>query len=501
MKRKSQVIAIVIILLAAIPRCVELLSGNYLFGFDQGLFFEAVKKIVVGHKLTLIGAEVGGQGGFFQGPGWYYLLSIPFIITGGDPYGAMVLMFLIGMLTVIFTLFFGRKMFGSKTTFFIAFFIAISPSVIAQSRFIWPPFTMSLLAVFILFFLFRVLQKSEKFLPLLTFAVSLMFHFEIATGATLLAQLIVLSPIVLMKRIVSLRFFLFSIGSFLLPLTPLLLFDIRHESIITKGLLRLLSGGANPSHVVTFRYIEAMFWNHFDIFRANFLSAFHNSQILWPVLLLALLAGSAAIIKDKKKTFGLRIFVLYLVTSPIILFFVFMFYLWPIWEWWLLELIVFYCFLLGIIAGYLWQRPPFRPFIVVILIIFLAGYTKQVIHFYTSDLYDFGGTHKIKGKLEAIDYIYQDAKDEKFGLIIFSPPIYTYAYDYLLWWHGERKYSYLPHQEKKGTFYLLIEPDPHKPWTYKGWLETVIKDGEILETKELPSGFIIQKRLGKTNAT
>ena len=76
----------------------------------------------------------------------------------------------------------------------------------------------------------------------------------------------------------------------------------------------------------------------------------------------------------------------------------------------------------------------------------------------------------------------------------FTPPVYTYAYDYLIWWYGNRNYNYIPHKEKKGIFYLLMEPDSSKPWSYKGWLETVIKTGTILETKELPSGFVVQKR-------
>lgn len=58
-----------------------------------------------------------------------------------------------------------------------------------------------------------------------------------------------------------------------------------------------------------------------------------------------------------------------------------------------------------------------------------------------------------------------------------------------------KKYGYVPSKDKTGTFYLLIEPDPHKPWTYKGWLETVIKTGRVLKTVELPTGFIIQKRI------
>ena len=126
--------------------------------------------------------------------------------------------------------------------------------------------------------------------------------------------------------------------------------------------------------------------------------------------------------------------------------------------------------------------------------IFLS-FVNKTIFFYKNDFNDFGGIHKRKGKIEAIDYIYKDAKGKKFGLLVFTPPVYTYAYDYLTWWYGSKNYDYVPHKEKKGIFYLLMEPDPSKPWSYEGWLETVIKTGTILKTKELPSGFVVQKRI------
>src|SRR3989338_7741624 len=94
-KRKFLLISILILLLALIPRSVEVLSGNYLFGFDQGQFYDDVKKIVVDHKLTLIGTQVGGLGRFFQGPGWYYLLLISFFFFCVDSYFWMVFLFII----------------------------------------------------------------------------------------------------------------------------------------------------------------------------------------------------------------------------------------------------------------------------------------------------------------------------------------------------------------------------------------------------------------------
>lgn len=489
MQKKFFLLSALILIIASIPRGIELLSGNFLFEYDQGLFFQAVKEIVVERDLTLIGAEVGGRGGFFQGPGWYYLLSIPFALGNGNPYGAMILMFVLGLLTVGSALLLTRKMFGWKEALAVGLLIAISPSIIAQSRFIWPPFPISLFTVLFLFFLFQVLNKRQHFLPLLTFIVGMMVHFEVATAGTLFLQLVILFPILFIRRLVSFCFLLLSLISFLFTLSPFIVFDLRNKFLITNGVLRLISG------TDTQVYIMHMFTNHLDVFKYNFLSAFHLGGIIWPVLLLIMLYGSFLIvIKDKKQSWAKKAFVVYLLISPLTLFAVFMLYLSPMWTWWILELYVMYNFLIGVVGVYLWEKQNWKVAILTVFLLFTFSYISHTVELYNNDLNDYGGTHKIKGKLDAIDYIYQDAKGEPFGLLTFTPPVYTYAYDYLVWWYGSRKYRYIPNSEKKGIFYLLIEPDPEKPWSYKGWLETVIKTGTVLETKTLPSGFIIQKR-------
>ena len=268
MNKKFLLLSIIIIIVAAVPRSIELLNHNYLFGFDQGLFFEAVKKIVVDRDLTLIGAEVGGRGGFFQGPGWYYLLAIPFFITNGDPYGAMVLMFFIGILTVGLSIFLIKKMFGWRESLVVGFLIAISPAVITQSRFIWPPFPVSLLIVLFLYFLFQVLKKRDHFLPFLTLTIGLIVHFEVATAGTLFLQTLILSPILFIKKLVAFKYVVLALASFLFALSPLILFDFRNEFIITKGIFRLASGSDAP-HAITQVYLIHMFANHLDIFKYN----------------------------------------------------------------------------------------------------------------------------------------------------------------------------------------------------------------------------------------
>lgn len=486
---------VILFFLAALPRGIELLNHNYLFGFDQGLFYHGVKQIVVGHKLTLIGAEVGGQGGLFQGPGWYYLLAIPFAITNGDPFGGMVLMFVIGITTVILSFFVALRIHGLRAGIITGFLVAVSPAIISQSRFIWPPFPLSVFAVLFIFFLFMVLSKRHIFLPLLAATVGFMAHFEIASAVPLLIQITLLSPILLIKKITPCRFFLYSIASFLLTQITLLFFDVRHNFIISKGIFAMFIYGKNPAHSITFTYIKSMIVNHFEIFRDNFLSTFYTNKFIEVLLFTFIVYGTILFIKNTKHTFEQKALVLYLVFSPIILYAIYLLYLWPMWQWWILELPIFYCFLLGILISSLWNDRIFHFIGGGILVFFSLHYIGNCIFLYQKDLHDYGGTAKIKGKIDALDYIYNDAKGKLFGLLVFTPPVYTYPYDYLLWWHGERTYHYIPYTEKKGIFYLLIEPDSEKPWSYKGWLETVVKTGDVLYEKKLPSGFIVQKRV------
>ena len=489
-KKNFTFFLLAIVILGSIPRSIEIISGNFLFGYDQGVFFQAVKEIIVNHKLTLIGTEVGG-GGFFQGPGWYYLLSISFYLWRGDPYGGMMLMLIVGVLTIALSVVFGRKIFDGKTALTIGFFVAVSPAIIAQSRFIWPPFVISLLSVFFVFFLYKILQGSGKFFLLLTFIVGLMFHFETATGATLLIQLLIISLLFFIKKMVSLKFYTLGLLSFLFTQLSLFVFDIRHDFFNIKGIIKMFTNSNKEDSLLN---RVDLISNHISVFRQNFLSTFQMADLIWPLLLIVLFIGLTFYFKDKKNKKEKKWLVLYLATSPLTLFIVFIFYPSTMWEWWILELMIFYCFLFGVILTYLFKNKLMRFLVVAIYIIFFLSFVNKTIFFYNNDFNDFGGTQKIKGKIEAIDYIYKDAKGKQFGLLVFTPPVYTYAYDYLVWWHGKRKYGYIPFQEKKDTFYLLIEQDYAKAWSYKGWLETVIKTGTILTTKELPSGFIIQKR-------
>jgi hypothetical protein len=277
----------------------------------------------------------------------------------------------------------------------------------------------------------------------------------------------------------------------------MLLFEIRHGFLGTKSIVSYLT----THHQQTTGSNTSMHYliEHAGAFVSYFQGTF-STNLYYPLLLLLIIVFSLYfLVREKNRAF--KYFFSFLLLLIPVTFLVFAPLRNSIWNIYLLHINVVYLLLFCyVIYSFASKKLNllFIPALLLIAVMTLFG-LQNAVKVSSHDYSDYGGVAKVKGKVDALDYIYKDAKGKPFGLLVFTPPVYTYPYDYLLWWHGQKKYGYLPYQEKKDTFYLLIETDPSKPWSYKGWLETVIKNGDVVYTKTLPSGFIVQKRINNAN--
>lgn len=491
------ILFILILGISLLSRSVEVLNKNYIFGFDQGRDYLAVKNIVVDNKLTLIGSEIGagaaGLNGIFQGPLHYYFLSVPFILTKGDPYGGLVLMFLLSMLSVAFSYFFGKKIFGSIGGLTMALLIALSPMFIAQARFVWNSNPSTLFILLALYFTYMGLEKKSKFIFLSAFLSGFIYNFQFAISIPLSISIILFY--IFIVKLKEIKKYLILFLGFIVAFLPMLLFELRHGFMGIKGFAMYLfaskEAGASflPSQRIITDHINSFFNAFMDVFPKNIIS---------PYILLLIVLVPAICYFRKEKDQKLRKFIGFLFLLFPIHFLVFLFFRNAVWVYYLIALNIAYILLFSysFSSAFKSNNQIFKIFYVLFLLFILIRTLPMLINVFNYDIRDYGGTAKIKGKTDAIDFIYNDAKGKKFSLFIFSPPIYTYPYDYILQWHAKEKFGYMPDNVKNGTFYLLIEKDKDELW-YKGWLATVIKDGTILWEKELPSGFIVQKRVGQ----
>lgn len=490
-------ILIVIFLFAFFLRAQELISGNYLFLIDQGRDMMAVKGIVFEGKPTLIGPYTSLQG-VFQGPLWYYLLAVPTVLFDGNPIGALWLMLLTSLAAVVMSYIWMGKQFGAITGLAAAFLFAFSPQAIAAATFAWNPHPMWFLVLLYIFFFYNATHKNKKAYLLSFPLITLMSHFETALAVFLgVSSIFYLgicvrsdfkSKFVWLGLLLSVVFFL-----------PQIVFDLRHNFLMTNSVLKIFAG-SNQGLTVSGEELNyasriithgGVLFNNFKYSFPQLLTDNRLSILIFIVVLTGIVAQlKKRVLKKASPQEFLRFLTILLGINWVIMVFI---YLFPIRAWFLTGFEVFYILITATLIGVYAKHKVVRIALVVLVALVLLS-AAQRIHFLYFVSTDTGGIHKNKGKLEAIDYIYKDAKSKDFGLLIFTPPVYTYAYDYLIWWRSKTEYGYIPPPEKKETFYLLMEEDSGNPVSHKGWMKTVVKTGDTINTVNLPSGLIVEKR-------
>ncbi len=505
-----------IFLLGLAMRSPEILAGNYLFGFDQGQNYMRAYDIAVNHKLTLIGAEVGsgsaGVPGLFHGPGFYYLLAVMLVLFDGDPYGGLVLMWVAGVATLIVVFLTTRKMFGEKVALASLFLISIAPLIAPQSRFVWGPHVGSFFIVLYYYTLYKMSERSFVWTFLTFFLAGMLYHFELAIAVPLLF----LSVIGLVYwRLFDRRIIAGALVGTALSLAPMILFEIRHGFMATKGIVTNIT----TKKEVKPDDIEGQKQGDFHLaqkqyqFIANFRDTFVFEYGKVPPNLYMLFLGALLVVIVRGVTIGQdtrakRYFGLLALGVPATIL-VFLPLRGAIWPYYLIHLHFIYAYALAYagvnLIWYATRPTPYIPlkvgyvvgaaFVVFFGISMLQGTVARLKLNWLVDYYDYGGNAKIKGKRAIIDEVYKDAQGKPFSVFVFMPPVYTWPYDYLFLTYAKEKYGYMPSKEKKGTAYMIIEMDGTKPWSYKGWLETVIVDGKaVWEQYLLPSDHILQKR-------
>jgi len=278
------ILFLLFVYLSLVLRSVELLNKNYIFAFDQSRDYLAVKSIVIDHKLTLIGAEIGagsaGIQGIFHGPFHYYFLAIPFLIFNGDPYGGMILMFVFGVSAVIFSLYFGRKLFGLLGGVIFALMFAISPRIIDQSRFIWNSHPTSIFILLAFFFTYLYIKdKKTKFLFLAAFFSGFIYNFELAMAVPMSVALVFYCVVFLRLR--NLKHYLSLITGFFVGYLPMFLFELRHNFFGFKGLFTYILYGDK-----SFSLSKFVQKDHLESFWFNFHLSFPDQNIIPPVLII-----------------------------------------------------------------------------------------------------------------------------------------------------------------------------------------------------------------------
>ncbi len=513
MKKKTLGILFLILFFALFLRLPQVLADQFTFVFDMGRDMLWTRDMVILKKPYLIGPWGSLQGVFF-GPAWYYLLSIPFFITGGDPRGSVFLVLFFNLITITGAYFLGKKVKDEILGLIFALLIAVSSLMISLSTFAFHSNILPFTTLIFVWSLYEVLRKRKAFLPLAALTASFNFHFEPATAIFTTLSLVVF--LLWQRKFFKDGLLLKTVIAFLLPFVPQMVFELRHKFLQTRALMAYFQG-TNESlagKLPLFLRINDRAVKFLELFSGSVISL----PLWWTAFIFGLVVLCLMVVfkrgKAKEKSF---IKVNLLTLGIPFLAYIFLF---PpeLKRWYLCGLSLPFIFFTGLVIDFLWRKNFLIGGGLVVFLIFvnsslvsrvenLIQPTKQPIK---ADL--------LANQKKIINWIYKDAEKKPFKVFVYTAPIYDYHYQYLFWWYGRKKdyywpeeYSYLAGKKdhvsykekylaiqhtsqplkKTELFYLIIEPDEIKQ-RIEGW-RGHFSESDLLK-REIFGEIIIEKR-------
>ncbi|MBU3935740.1 glycosyltransferase family 39 protein, partial [Patescibacteria group bacterium] len=242
MKKKYWILLGLVIIISLIISLTPVIYGIFPITYDQGRDFLWVKNQIDFQQPALVGPQASIRGMFF-GPLWFWLLSLPYLISNGSPLVMTLFNGLIVYASVIFAALIFRKI-DKKISYFIIFLGFISPAIQGIANYAFSEHLLPLLTILLLYSLAQILhQFSQKHFILACFWISLMFHAEPPISIFSIPALLLITFLASRRqKFVTVKTIFLAGLAFLLPFLPLLIFDLRHDFIQLKSLYSFLSG-------------------------------------------------------------------------------------------------------------------------------------------------------------------------------------------------------------------------------------------------------------------
>lgn len=217
---------------------------------DEGRDVIIVRRLLVDFDFFLIGPGTS-IGGMYLGPYYYYFMAPFLFLWDLSPVGPAVGVALLGLATIYLIYKVTSEWFSKTAGLLAAFLYAISPVVITFSRASWNPNVMPFFALLTVYSIWKV-WRGESIKWMYVSVVSLVFTLNSHYMGLVLVPVV---GVIWLLRLISLEAFgnwkketadyvrssLISLGLFLLLMSPLLIFDIRHGWINSSAMYKFFT--------------------------------------------------------------------------------------------------------------------------------------------------------------------------------------------------------------------------------------------------------------------
>jgi len=224
MTKQSWIIAIVIFIFAFALRFNQY-ANNSPFDWDQNRDYSEVSQLAKG-KFPILGPVAKGEGGFYLGSLYYYLLYPAYYFMSGSlsslPLTSLTIDAIVaGLIFLLLT-----KIIGKNKSILLAIFWSVSWFLIATSRISWNVALVPLWSLFTIYALQKTIDdNSTNHFYLLGLLAGLSIHIHVSA--------IPIIPLLLLVFIKKIQFPVFiwikMIVCGIIPIVPLILFDLKHQ--------------------------------------------------------------------------------------------------------------------------------------------------------------------------------------------------------------------------------------------------------------------------------
>lgn len=450
------------------------------FYYDQGRDAKVIWDLSRHGKFFLIGPTTGIEG-IFLGPFFYYLLTPAYLLGNGNPVWPAVEVAVINTLGVAMLYVIGRRYYGLAVGLVAAAIAAASFQLVQAERWLANPAPLPAFALVIVWCLLAIIHMRGRWWHWAGagLAVGLSLQLEAASAIFFLPATVI---ILLLWRRWHWRGVALAALAFGVTMLPQIVFDLRHQHILLNALRNFLMAEKSFRPVLADRL--TFYWG---AFAGKFVPDLATAKV-WVVGLLVLVATVWR--RINLKTTGLLL--IWWLTPVVGLLFYHGNYGY-VWDYYFTGVYPVVVLLTAaiIVAG--WRRSfPTKVLVVAMGAIFLQHNLALLKSTLTSGID--GSTHVSLGNsLFAVDWVYQDAKDQRFNVDVYVPPVIPYAYDYLFLWRGATKYHRQPVGDRVSLLYTVYEVDPPHPERLQAWLDRQAGIGQVEEEVRF-GGVAVQRR-------
>ncbi len=305
---KRLVLLTLIIVLAAFFRLYRINDYMEYLG-DQGRDLIIIREFLVNKNLFFIGPQTS-VGNMYLGPWFYYFIAPSLLFAGYNPVGPAIFTGLLGVLTIYLVYHVASRWFSVPVGLAASLLMSISPVVIKYSTSSWNPNVMPLFSLLFIYFLCQ-----KRYIPAtISFIMIINSHY---LGILLLAPAIFILihnyKTSQQKIPIFIRHLIFPAILFIISLSPLILFDLKHQGQNIGAVLRFFSQRETTVNLKPYKAFPLIFPLTRQVFERLLLGKNHLVSLV--ATLLFLLGSLMAFIRFRFSNYYLNLIYLWIFTG------------------------------------------------------------------------------------------------------------------------------------------------------------------------------------------